>query len=1149
MSDNVDTDKSNLTKSEVNTDMACYVSVATDFLSSETEPPNDRTVSGLPARRTTTPNGTFAGIHSQSKPIKLDSIDIKPVSHLFTRYKGKVHKKPRVVLFDTGARFSCCRADSSQLGTVRKGQATIFATPNGTMSTTKKTDISFSLGDFSDSKVIDWSFHVLPEAQKLPYDFIIGRDLMQALKMDVLYSENKLVWEGVSIPMQDVKGNNWQDLNIFGDDPEIVQAQSKRLQEILENKYEAADLEKEVEAMSHLTKFQKVALLAVLKNHETLFDGELGEWKGPPVDIPLKPGATPYHARAYPIPVIHLKPFKQDLDRLVEAKVLTKVNRSEWAAPSFIIPKKDGRVRFISDFRRLNTMIKRAPYPLPHIQDMLYKLSNFSYATTLDLCMGYYHITLTDAAKKICTITTPFGKYEYNRLPMGCCIAPDIFQERMSTLMDDLETVRTYLDDLLIVSSGTFEDHLAEVTEVMKRLQKAGLKCKIEKCKFAVPEVEYLGYIITREGIKPDPKKIAAILNLERPQDKKQVRQFLGMVQYYRDLWPKRSEILVPITELTKGNKNGPIKWTARCDDAFRNMKALIAKDVLLAYPDFTRKFTIYTDASDHQLGAVIMQNTRPLAFYSRKLTKAQLNYTTTEKELLSIVETLKEFRNILLGHEIEVFTDHNNLTFETIESASQRVQRWKSLIQEFGVTLQYIKGEANVVADAISRLPITGHDEPPSPKTLEEDTCDLLCVDALFITPCADCFSLDPEEIAFPLAPQIVEAEQKLELQKKSSKQMNLELARKSSEWKYTMVEGINLVHYRDRVYVPKTLRTRVLEWYHLYLQHPGGDRLASTLTTVCRWPGIVDQARKFCKRCSVCQKFKTRKAKYGHLPSKEAEIPEPWHTVCVDLIGTYTISANVRQLDNAIKKMDLNLLCMTFIDPATGWFEIAEVPLIDQSSARISQLFNDVWLCRYPRPRKVIFDNGSEFKKDFIPLLKDFAVKPTCTSIKNPQANAILERIHQVVGSMLKTNNLQEVIFDAVTPWNSILASIAYAVRCSFHSTLQATPGQLVFGRDMLLNITFEPDWEVMWKRKQKLINYNNKRENAKRVPHDYQVGDHVYILRDGHYRKLEGDKLGPYQITQVFANGTVRIQRGLINERINIRRLTPHFGAPPE
>ena len=198
-------------------------------------------------------------------------------------------------------------------------------------------------------------------------------------------------------------------------------------------------------------------------------------------------------------------------------------------------------------------------------------------------------------------------------------------------------------------------------------------------------------------------------------------------------------------------------------------------------------------------------------------------------------------------------------------------------------------------------------------------------------------------------------------------------------------------------------------------------------------------------------------RNAKYGLLPDKDEEILTPWHTVCVYLIGTYTILAKVRQLNNKILTKELELLCMNFIDPKMGWFEIVEVPIIDQYSTRISQIYNEVWLSRYPRPRKVILENGSEINRNFITLLKEFFVKPTCTTIKNPQANAILEIIHQVVGIMIKNKDLSNVKFDAVDPWNEILASIKYAVKWLYHSTIQTTPGKLVFGRNIILDINF--------------------------------------------------------------------------------------------
>jgi hypothetical protein len=1085
----------------------------------------------------------------------LDSIvDIKPVTTFTIKnlHNKKIQKKPFMVLVDTGSERSVIKATLSQHGIVKEGHTMKFRTPSGTFLSKKYTDTEFFLNEFSESRHIRWKFHVLPEDCKLPYDMIIGRDLMRKLKMDVLYSDNVVTWDELRLPMHEVEANGkWHDFNALVEDQaesESVKDSMSRLTRILDANYDTPVLEDEVAKMTHLNPIQRNLLLALFKKNEDLFDGQLGDWTGDPVEIPLKEGAKPYHARAFPIPHIHEDTFKKDLDRLVSIGVLRKVNRSEWAAPAFIIPKKDGRVRFISDFRKLNSQIKRTPYPLPHIKDMLLKVSNFTHATALDLVMGYYNIKLSNDASKLCTIITPFGKYEYLRLPMGISIAPDIFQDRMCQLFEDLESVRAFMDDLLVVSRGTYEEHLQELEIVLKRLAKAGLKCKIDKCLFCQPEIDYLGYIITKEGIKPQPKKVQAIIDMQRPTTKTEVRHFLGMVQYYRDLWPRRSEICAPLTELTKGTKKGPVQWNDRCETAFTKMKRLIAKETLLAYPDFNKKFTIHTDASDFQLGAVITQENKPLAFYSRKLTSSQRNYTTTEKELLSIVETLKEFRNILLGYEIEIFTDHKNLTYESTECSSQRAQRWRGTIQEFDVTLKFIAGDANKVADAISRLPKEEHESPLSKEQIEVNLMELLDISELFVTETADQFAINAEEIDFPLAPQLVEVEQKLELNTAAGEIINAALLDAKSQWDYRHVEGIKLIHFAKKIYVPKTLRKRILEWYHHYLCHPGGDRLAATLTQVCTWRGIVSQARTHCKNCSRCQNYKKRSTKYGHLPPKEVESLDPWNTVCVDLIGPYSLKAKIRSTDGKLKEREITLQAMTFIDPATSWFEIAEVPDTDKTSARISRLFDQVWLSRYPRPQKVLYDNGSEFKKNFQPLIKDFAVKATCTSIKNPQANAILERIHQVVGSMLKTKDLVNIEFDELDMWSPILASVAYAIRCSHHSTLNATPGQLVFGRDMLLDLKFEPNYEEMWAKKQKRINYDNIRENSKRASHDYKVDEYAYIVKDGQYRKLEGDKQGPFRITEVFTNGTVRLQKGVVNERLNIRRLTPHFGDPP-
>ena len=209
-----------------------------------------------------------------------------------------------------------------------------------------------------------------------------------------------------------------------------------------------------------MTSAERDKLKNLLSKYKELFDGTLGHWKGQEYDVELRDDATPYHARAYPVPKAYEQTLKMEVERLCKAGVLKKVNHSEWAAPTFIIPKKDGSVRFISDFRELNKRIKRKPYPIPKIQDLLLKLEGFKFATSLDLNMGYYHIELSPASKRLCTIVLPFGKFEYKRLPMGLCNSPDIFQEKMSELMEGLEYVRAYIDDVLALTTGSWDDHL-----------------------------------------------------------------------------------------------------------------------------------------------------------------------------------------------------------------------------------------------------------------------------------------------------------------------------------------------------------------------------------------------------------------------------------------------------------------------------------------------------------------------------------------------------------------------------------------------------------------------------------------------------------------------------------------------------------------
>jgi len=235
-------------------------------------------------------------------------------------------------------------------------------------------------------------------------------------------------------------------------------------------------------------------------------------------------------------------------------------------------------------------------------------------------------------------------------------------------------------------------------------------------------------------------------------------------------------------------------------------------------------------------------------------------------------------------------------------------------------------------------------------------------------------------------------------------------------------------------------------------------------------------------------------------------------------------------------------SLTAMTFIDPASGWFEVAEVK--GKKSVHISHLLHDTWLARYPRPERVIVDNGSEFKKDFRPLLRDLGIKLKPTTVRNPQANAVLERVHQVLGNMLRTKNIRELDLNPDDPWTEVLASVAWAIRSTYHTTLGATPAQLVYGRDMVYPLQYIAEWDIIRKRKQSLIDKSNTTENRKRVKHTYNVGDKILKTVDIIQRKLDNPTVGPFSITQVHNNGTVEIKKGVTRETVNIRRIKPFF-----
>lgn len=1065
-----------------------------------------------------------------------------------------------VTLCDSGADDTMIKRRCLPDGTTLIKSPEEYEIAGGIYKTKYKAVVHFTLPEFSSSKRIFWKCVVDDdEGNGIGYDMIMGRDLMAAIGLHLDFRQQTICWDKMDTSMKSPSDlakvktaftkKEIKTVILQNAEPSITQEATERAIKILDSEYDKANLDEIVSQADSLTKQEKQQLLKLLQKYEILFDGTLGKWGGEPVRIKLKPDAKPFSSRFYPIPHINKETFRKELERLVRLGVLTKVKQSEWGTPVFIIPKKNGQVRFLTDFRKLNPMIVRETFPLPRIIDEVQQMESFNYASALDLNMGYYTIQVHPESKDCLTIVTEFGKFRYNSLPMGLVTSADIFQAKVNELLGDIERVKCYIDDILVLSSGSFDRHLEKLELCFQRFKSAGLKLNGPKCHFGLKEISYLGYIITLDGVKPDPAKIKAIMTIDKPKTVTELRAFIGMVQYYRDMYKRRSHILAPLTEKCQGKKRQPIVWTEEMNIAFVDTKKMIATETLLTYPDWTKPFDIHTDASDKQLGAVISQEGKPLAFYSRTLSSAQKNYTTTEKELLSIVECLKQFRGVLFGYEINVYSDHKNLIYATTMSESQRVMRWRLILEEFGPNIKHISGSDNIIADALSRLPTT------SGETHEHSTDGSYhLAKGIFAASKGNKYPVD--DIGFPLALSIVQREQQKELAN-SKTILAKALQDKKSGYHTRNIEDVDVICYAGKIYVPEALRGRTLEWYHHFLEHPGGSRLGNTIGTIAYWHGLKYQAKQVSKLCITCQSFKKRRTKYGQVPAKVVTDVTPWNTVHIDLIGPYTKAIKQEQSDGSVKLTKVQLTLMTFLDPNTGWFEMAEVPTyekkeidkmskiqIDKTSARISLLFKKTWLDRYPRPKQVVFDNGSEFKRNFVPLLKDFDVKPKVTTIKNPQGNSPVERIHQVIGNMLLTKKLSTRIFDHIDPWGDIISSVAWAIRASYHHTLQATPGQLVFGRDMLLNVEYIANWHEMTSRKQKDIEKSNSRENQKRIDFDYKVGQKVFVTSNDIKCKLDNPKEGPYLITDCYTNGTLRIQKGHVNERINIRRCEPCF-----
>ena len=580
------------------------------------------------------------------------------------------------------------------------------------------------------------------------------------------------------------------------------------------------------------------------RQYGKLFSDELetglprhGKWDH---EIPLKPGTEPRFHKIYPLNEEKTKALDKYLEENLR-KGYIRPSTSPAGFPILFVPKKNGKLRMCVDYRQLNEITVKNRYPLPLIAELQDKLYGAKWFTTLDLKGAYNLIRIKDGEEWKTAFRTKRGLYEYLVMPFGLTNAPASFQTMINDVLREYIDmfVVVYLDDILIFST-TLGQHKEHVHQVLRKLQDANLLVESDKCEFHKQHVKFLGYEITPGFIGMDPDKVKAVREWPHPTNVKEVRAFLGFVNFYRKYVKNFGGIGIPLTDLTK--KDQPFVWDQKAKDAFEDIRGRILKEPIHAMPNPTRPFEVETDASDWALGGQLGQRDdegrlHPVAFYSKKLHGPELNYPIHDKELMAIIEAFKEWKHYLSGTEatVKVYTDHKNLTsFTTTKELNKRQIRWYEFLSEFNFEIIYRKGSENGRADALSR-----REDLKSPTEVQRA--------AILRTSDEGTLRLGSQQID---ATWKVEPDQEWNQRIRSAYSKD-ELAR-NWETNPEVSKEQDMLLFHDRYYVPKELQEELVKEIHEHPLH-GHQGVYKTLTRTKRtwnFPRNTESHTGSCKK-----------------------------------------------------------------------------------------------------------------------------------------------------------------------------------------------------------------------------------------------------------------------------------------------------------